>query len=123
MLCEIRTFRIWSHVSQTSALAVMSLVSPAESQQYPASGPAFFAMGTDFGRFSTFLRSVFSMVKGGLLCAGMVGEEIGAETVVRVDGIEEGPGTGRACDTESVNVDKRRELVMKRCHTVVEFKI
>ena len=94
MLCEIRTFSLWSHVSQTSASAVMSFVSSVESQQYPASGPVFLAVGTDFGRFSTFLRSVFSMVKGVLPCTATIGEETGTEMVVTVDGTEEGPGTG-----------------------------
>jgi len=141
MLCEIRMFSRWSHISQTSALAATSLVSSAELQQYPASRPVFFAMGTDFGRFLTFSRSVFSIVKGGLLCAGMageeisaeavmrvdgiedgpgtgwelcagmVGEEISAEAVTRVDGIEDGPGTGRECDTESADVDNVDMLI------------
>ena len=108
MLCEIRMFSFWSHVSQTSTSAVMSFVSAMESQQYPASGPVFFAAGTDFGRFSTFSWSVFSMVKGGLLCTGMscmIDEEFGAERVMSVDGTEEGPGMGQECDAESVDVD------------------
>ena len=116
----MRTFSVWSHVSQTSASAVISIVSLVGSQQYPASGPVFFAVGTDFGRFSTFSQSVFSMVKGWLPCTGM---EIGAEIVVRVDGIEEGPGTGRDWDTEPVDVDECCEMVMGRCHTAIETVI
>jgi hypothetical protein len=73
----------------------MSFVSSVESQQYPASRPVFFAMGTDFGRFLTFARSVFSIVGGGLLCTRIIGGEVGAGTAMRVvDGTEEGPGTG-----------------------------
>ena len=44
----------------------------------------------------------------------MIGGEVGAGTAMRVvDGIEEGPGTGRECDTESVGVSKHRKLVMR----------
>jgi len=57
-------------------------------------------MGTDLGRFSTFSHSVFRMEKGRLLCTGM---EIGVEAVMGVGSIEEGPGTGQECGTESVN--------------------
>ena len=138
MLCKMRTFSLWSHVSQTSASAVMSFVSSVESQQNPASGPVFFAVGTDFSRPSTFLWSVFSMPKGGAPRTGVADEEVIAETVVRVDSTEEGPGTGREgrrrgreegpgvgreCDTESIDIDKCRELVMGHCHTIVEIDI
>jgi len=137
MLCKMRTFSLWSHVSQTSASAVMSFVSSMESQQNPASGLVFFAVGTDFGRPSTFLWSVFSMPKGGAPRTG-VADEVIMETVMRVDGTEEGPGTGREgrrrgreegpgagqeCDTESVDIDKCCELVMGHCHTIVEIDI
>jgi hypothetical protein len=71
-------------------------------------------VGTDFGRVSTFLRSVFSILGGGLLCERMIGGEVGAGTAMRVvDGIEEGPGTGLEYDTESVGVGKYRKLVMR----------
>ena len=85
-----------------------------------ARGPVFFAVGTDFGSFSTFWRSVFNMVKHGLVCTGMVDEEFGMETVVSVDGIEDGPGMGWECDAEPVDVDKH-EPFMRRCHTIVEI--
>jgi len=91
MSCKMREFSIRSHVSQTSALAVTSLVSSFGSQQYPTSGPVFFAVGTDFGRPLTFSQSVFSMPKGGIPCTGVTDEEIVAETVARVDNSEEGP--------------------------------
>jgi hypothetical protein len=68
----------------------MSFVSSTELQQYPARGPVFFAVGTDFGKLSTFSQSVFNMVKGTLLCAGMVGKDLGV--VMGIDGIEEGLG-------------------------------
>jgi hypothetical protein len=47
-------------------------------------------VGTDFGKLSTFSQSVFNMVKGTLLCAGMVGKDLGV--VMGIDGIEEGLG-------------------------------
>ena len=125
MLCKMRTFSLWSHVSQTSASAVMSFVSSVESQQNPASGPVFFTVGTDFGRPLTFSQSVFSMPKGGAPRTGVTDEEIVAETVVRVDDSEEEPGMGWECDTDSVDVDKRHEWSQgnvapsSRCTSVV----
>ena len=124
MLCEMRPFSIPSHVSQTSASAVISFVSSMGSQQNPASGPVFFAVGTDFGKLSTFLRSVFSRPNGGAPRTGVTDEEIVAEPVMGVDDSEEGPGTGREegagmgweCDAESVDADKRRELVMAKSY-------
>ena len=95
MLRGMRKFSIGSHVSQTSALAVMSFVSSMELQQNPASGPAFFAVGTDFGRLSTFLQSVFSMPKGGVPHTGVTDEEIVVGMVMRVDDSEEGPEMGQ----------------------------
>ena len=114
MLCDMRTFSLPSHTSQTSALSVISFVSSLESQQYPASGPVFVAMGIDFGRFLTFSRRVFNTVEGVPPCTAMRGDESGAEIVARVGGIEEEPGTGCRweCDIESVRVDKRREVDM-----------
>jgi hypothetical protein len=112
MLCEIRTFSVWSHVSQTSASTVMSLVSSVGSQQYPARGPVFLAVGTDLGRFLTFLWSVNSMVKGALPCTATMGKETGAEMVMMVDGTEEGLGIGWECSIESIEVDKHHEMDM-----------
>jgi hypothetical protein len=67
------------------------------------------------------------MVKGALLFAGTIGKpgkESDTETTasVGVDSIEEGPGTGRECNTESIDIDKR-ESVARRCHTIVDIKI
>lgn len=125
MLCDMRTFSLPSHTSQTSALSAISFVRSLESQQYPASGPVFVAMGIDFGRFLTFSRRVFNTVKGAPPCTATIGDESGAEIVVRVDGIEEGPGTGCwwECDIESAHVDKRHEVDMGQYHTVVEVEI
>ena len=125
MLCDMRTFSLPSHTSQTSALSAISFVRSLESQQYPASGPVFVAMGIDFGRFLTFLRRVFNTVKGAPPCTAMMGDESSAEIVVRVDGIEEGPGMGCwwECDIESAHVDKRHEVDMGQYHTVVEVEI
>ena len=94
MLCEIRTFSLWSHVFQTSASAVMSFMSSMESQQKPPSGLVFFTVRTDFGRSLTFFRSIFSIPKCGAPCTGVVDEEVIAGMVIRVDGTEV-PGTGR----------------------------
>jgi hypothetical protein len=111
-------------------LAEMSRVSSLESQQYPAKGPFFFAVGTDFGRPSTFSRSVFNMVKGVLLFGRTIrktGKEWDAETAdtVGVGSIDEGPGTGWArweCDTESMD-DNKRNSDIRQCHTVVDIEI
>ena len=61
------------------------------------------------------------MVKGVLPCAATIGEETGAEVVMEADGNEEGTGTGREYDIESVDVDKCHEVVMGQCHTVIEI--
>lgn len=42
------------------------------------------------------------MVKGTLLCAGMVGKDLGVRMVMGIDGIEEGPGMGWECDPDSL---------------------
>jgi hypothetical protein len=133
MVCEMRTFSFWSQVSQTSTSAVISFVSSVELQQYPARGLVFFAVGIDFGNFSTFSRSVFNIVKRALvallvLCTGtgMMGEGLGMGTVVGVDGMKEGPATGWEfdVDSESVEVDKRKLVrTQRRCHTFVEIDI
>ena len=102
---------------------MISFVSSVGSQQYPASGPVFFAVGIVFGRTLTFSRSVFNTVKVAPPCTAAIGDESGAEIVVRVDGIEEGPGTGRDWDTEPVDVDECCEMVMGRCHTAIETVI
>ena len=94
MLCEMRTFSLWSHVSQTSASAVISFVSSVELQKKPPSGPVFFAVGTDFSRPLTFSWSVFSIPKCGAPCTGVADEEVIVGMVVRVDSTEV-PGTGR----------------------------
>jgi hypothetical protein len=118
MLCGIRTFSLWSQVSQTSMSAVISLVSSLGSQPYPAKGSVFLAMGTDVGRFSTLSRSVFNMLKGVLLFAGMTGkpgEELDAETAgsVGVGSVEGGPGIGWGCNTWSMDIDSKRESVAR----------
>jgi hypothetical protein len=104
-------FSFWSQVSQTSTSATISFVSSVEMQQYPARGLVFIAIGTDFGKFSTFLRSFCNMVKGALICTGVMGEWFGTGTVVGIDGNDEGPGswpgTGWEFDVVSVEVDKR----------------
>jgi hypothetical protein len=111
MLCKMRTLNLWSYVSQTLASAVMSFMSSAESPQYPASGPVFFAIGTDLGKLLTFSQSVFSMVNGRLFCTSLIGKEFGADAVASVDSIEKGPGMGHKCDTESVDVDKHESVM------------
>jgi hypothetical protein len=85
------------------------------------------------------------MMKGALLCTGMIGEGLSMGTVMGIDGIEEGPGTGWIdgvkegpgtgtgwigegpemgweFDVDSVEVDKY-ELVVRQCHTSVEIEI
>jgi hypothetical protein len=62
------------------------------------------------------------MVKGALLCAGTVGKDLGVRMVVGIGGIEEGPGMGWECDPDSASI-RKHELVMRRCHTVVEIEI
>jgi len=101
----------------------MSLVSSTESQQYLASGPVFFAVGIDFGSVLTFLQSVFNMVKGMLPCIATIGEETSVEVVMEADSNEEGMGMGQEYDIESVDVDKHHEVVMGRCHTIIEIMI
>ena len=152
MLCGIRTFSLWSQVSQTSTSSMMSLVSFLESQQYSAKGPFFFAVGTDFGSLSTFWRSVFNIVKDAPVFAGTIGR-VGKETNVEtaaisgVDSIEEGPAhclgfrrsdnsyeechdgrddgpaTGWASESDSMVKVNKHESVARRCHTVVDLKI
>jgi hypothetical protein len=48
----------------------MSFVSSTGLQQYPARGLVFLAVGTDFGKASTFSRSVFKILKATLLGKG-----------------------------------------------------
>jgi hypothetical protein len=62
---------------------VISFVSSTGLQPYPAKGPVLFAVGTDFGIFSTFSRSVFKIFEGieALLSTG-----------VDVDSVEEAGG-------------------------------
>jgi len=61
------------------------------------------------------------MVKGALPCTATIGEEASAEVVMKADGNEEGTGMGQEYDIESVDVDKRYEVVMRQCHTVIEI--
>ena len=82
--------------------AAISFVSAMDSQQYPARGPVFFAVGTDFGRFSTLSRSVFNIVKDALLCSGMIGEGLGIGTVVGTGNIEEGPAMGTVVGADGI---------------------
>ncbi|KAF8238028.1 hypothetical protein L208DRAFT_1375354 [Tricholoma matsutake] len=79
-----------------------------ELQQYLARRLVFFAVGTDFGKFSTFSQSVFNMVKGALPCRGMMGKGMGTgvRTIVGINSIKEGPGTGWEFDIDSIEVDK-----------------
>ena len=63
------------------------------------------------------------MVKGMLPCTAMIGKETGAEMVMGVDSIEEGPRTDWKYDIESIEVDKCCEVVVGQCHTVIESRI
>jgi len=62
------------------------------------------------------------MVKGVLPCTATIGEDTGAEMITGADSIEEGPGMGWEYDIESVEVDKRCEVVMGQCRTIIEIR-
>ena len=83
-------------------------------------------MEINFGGLSTFLWSVFNMVKAAPLLARMgktnkwLKAEMGAS--VGVDSTNEGSGTGCECNIESAEIDKHKSIAIW-CHTIINIKI